>query len=751
MRTRSLCLIFIFLFFEFNLFANNGLLSVACNSGGVIGDSLTLTIEANHEDGISQVWLIENNDYANKIIQPCGGNTSVTFDVSIFQDYEGSRTIEAILWKSPWAFAADTTFVLNFSCPDEYCAPDNLFQDYFSWMRAKGYAECVIHEYQAMAETPLLRSGMAQFLNKRGTLTSSQSVSIDFYDVIPTDTAATFSALGVGEGLPCENNPSWADFCPNPMPAEYLFLENHFKKTFGLDIQFNYHRVEINYKDSIGQPVLENNNTYTFPLTGRIHFRNQLPAHSIVHWAIESWGGNAVGDMTGSSHVAEVSIAPNNALGVCTFTHEWGHTWGLPHSFKTINGVRTYFALDGIMDNTYRGLTNAPDPLDPLERYAFEPVDGYIDDAVFGAAYSNLLASSWQIPVCHTVEPVLSAVEFVADNGHEITFLLNIENDGDLAAGFVSLAAFDNTENGSLIASRVLTSIPANGTLVHQFTLPKTACPSGQVTFQLDYLNEIQTEIETNNLLTVSDLLSDAVAMPKMFLEGAYDPLNGKMITVFGENDWFPTEQPFHQAPWNYEGTERIFDVADLPDNVVDWVLVELYDTTDNYNLVAQRAALLLDNGLLVDVLDLSNPMFGTMLMNGARLQGLSNMAEANYYLAVRSRNHLACMSAVPVSVTSGAIYDFTTSETQAFGSDQLRAIEVLDNGQLTTVFAQYAGDLNSDGVISILDLNYYTTESALLNQYVASDTNMDGAVTVVDYNQYRANASVIGIHTLRY
>lgn len=216
-------------------------------------------------------------------------------------------------------------------------------------------------------------------------------------------------------------------------------------------------------------------------------------------------------------------------------------------------------------------------------------------------------------------------------------------------------------------------------------------------------------------------------------LEGAFNATTQLMNTTLNDDDLLPLGQPFNRSPWNYMGTET---VASFPSNAVDWVLLGLYNSLDNAQLVAQQAGILLSNGMVVNPV---NP-------DGSEGLFFQNVVADDYYVVLRSRHHLAVMSANPVTLpnTTASAYNFTTAETQALGSGQL--IEVA-----TGVFAQISGDFNSDGVISVADFNIYTSEAASINVYFDTDSNLDTNVTVADFNLYLPHASVIGVSQIRY
>lgn len=213
----------------------------------------------------------------------------------------------------------------------------------------------------------------------------------------------------------------------------------------------------------------------------------------------------------------------------------------------------------------------------------------------------------------------------------------------------------------------------------------------------------------------------------KALLEGAYNN-NGMMTTTLNDNQQLPDDQPYYAAPWHHTETEC---VGSFPATMTDWVLVELRDATDATLVVERKAAILLSNGNIID------PKNDGVLFNRA-VDGQS------YYIVVRHRNHLAVMSSVPVPLPNMNHYNFTAGTNMAFGADQMVEVE-------TGVFALYAGDFNSDGLLTVSDFNFYDSQTAVLNDYNDADANLDRNVTVADFNLYQPNASVIGVIEIRY
>jgi hypothetical protein len=105
-----------------------------------------------------------------------------------------------------------------------------------------------------------------------------------------------------------------------------------------------------------------------------------------------------------------------------------------------------------------------------------------------------------------------------------------------------------------------------------------------------------------------------------------------------------PSTQPYNRPPWNYNGTET---VTTLPTNATDWVLVELRPAGNPILVTEQRAALILNNGNLAD----TDGSIGVKFYNLG--QG------GSYYVVLRHRNHLAVVSALPVSLPNVGKFQF--------------------------------------------------------------------------------------------
>ena len=247
-------------------------------------------------------------------------------------------------------------------------------------------------------------------------------------------------------------------------------------------------------------------------------------------------------------------------------------------------------------------------------------------------------------------------------------------------------------------------------------------------------LNALETPLNSTNELPIEVLgNSPVIAQITAFLEGPYDVATGEMNTTLRVSDLITTVQPYNRPPWTYTGVESVTSPQGVPYNAVDWVLIEARNASDNNVIAESRAAWLLKDGRIVDVEAGSEGVHFSSLNEGS-----------SYYLVIRHRNHLAIMSANPITLPNDDPYDFTIAATQAMGEGQQKEVA-------SGIFALHAGDFDSNGTVTVSDFNLYQTQASLINMYVDGDSNLDKNVTVGDFNLYQGSISLIGVNQVRY
>ncbi|NND71249.1 MAG: hypothetical protein HKN43_06700 [Rhodothermales bacterium] len=215
----------------------------------------------------------------------------------------------------------------------------------------------------------------------------------------------------------------------------------------------------------------------------------------------------------------------------------------------------------------------------------------------------------------------------------------------------------------------------------------------------------------------------------KVFIEGPYVDVADSMSTNLILLDELPLTQPYDSSIYvgtqlEYAGTELVSDWTGARATVVDWVLVELRTTTAASSAFATRAGLLLSTGVIVDI-------------DGTSALGFSSQPAGDYYVVVRQRNHLAVMSAAPITMdaTTPALYDFSTAQSQAFGTNPMIEIE-------TGVFGMYSGDADGSTGVTATDNTAWLAENGTAG-YLTSDFDLSGGATATDNTIWLGNNGI--------
>ncbi len=251
-------------------------------------------------------------------------------------------------------------------------------------------------------------------------------------------------------------------------------------------------------------------------------------------------------------------------------------------------------------------------------------------------------------------------------------------------------------------------TVPANGVTAN-YAVTASTCPG---------VESIGTPV------AVTGTNANCVAFsPVAYLQGAFDGTRNKDVTpgwaaILAAN---ATSQPYNTAAFSYNGTETvnasIFTSTPATTDIVDWMLLELKDSTGN--AVDRKAVFVLENGNVAN-LDKTQPV----------------MMKANagsYYLTIRHRNHLGLSSNLVAYGAGENLFNFTTAtdadlfgDANAFivigGKTSMRGGNA--NSNFNTRFNGAAND--RDAILSALSGDEGTT---LFNVYNAADVNLDGMI----------------------
>lgn len=194
---------------------------------------------------------------------------------------------------------------------------------------------------------------------------------------------------------------------------------------------------------------------------------------------------------------------------------------------------------------------------------------------------------------------------------------------------------------------------------------------------------------------------------PRVFLQGAYSA--GSMTDGLRTGGLIPSGTP-------YGGSEMLRPAALTitgANAIVDWVLVELRDKNTPGTVLQSQSALLQSDGDVVGM-DGTSPMF----FNG--------LAQDNYFIAVRHRNHLSVMSAAAQPMNASVrLVDFTDGSTALYTTT---AQATLAPG----VFGMIAGDIDQNGFVAAADRSLAWNDRNA-SGYRVADVGLKGFVSAAD------------------
>ncbi len=235
---------------------------------------------------------------------------------------------------------------------------------------------------------------------------------------------------------------------------------------------------------------------------------------------------------------------------------------------------------------------------------------------------------------------------------------------------------------------------------------------------QGDWSNVFRTVVQ------VEENTQPIMLAPLLLLEGPYSAVTALMHDSLRTRGLIPLSEPYSALGYAYPGggggasIDPAVLVASGSDAVVDWVLVELRQASDPAVILSSCAALLQRDG---DVVALDGSSAPTLVA-----------VPGDYHVALRHRNHLAAMTAQPVSLdTLPTTLDLSSPLTSTFGSNARKEV----SGRM----ALWAGDVTFNGQVKytgsgndrdpILTRIGGTVPTNVVLGYWREDCTLDGAV----------------------
>ena len=217
-------------------------------------------------------------------------------------------------------------------------------------------------------------------------------------------------------------------------------------------------------------------------------------------------------------------------------------------------------------------------------------------------------------------------------------------------------------------------------------------------------------------------------------LQGAFSTANNLMRDDLRAAGLIPTTEPFTGLGFTHAGGGGGETVPGAllgttgKNAIVDWVLLELRNKNTPSTIVATRSALLQRDGDVV----------GT---NGST-RILFNVANDNYFVAVRHRNHFGVMTATSQPLNASALsLDLTRPATPTWGAGARALLATGRSGQWCgnaqrDNLLRYVGNSNDrDPLLIVVGA---TLPNNMVSGYHQSDVNLDGIVKYTGPNNDR-------------
>ncbi len=310
-----------------------------------------------------------------------------------------------------------------------------------------------------------------------------------------------------------------------------------------------------------------------------------------------------------------------------------------------------------------------------------------------------------------------------AGDGHSVA----IKTDGTIWAWGINLKGQlgNGTRMESMIPIQIGTANNWKGIYAGEFT-----------TMAIDNDNQLQicgfngaaqigdsTNIDRLNLVPIATTCANGLRVSsKIYLQGSFNANSILMNDDLRAAGLLPVTEPFTalgialKNGKNAAVSNQLSVFSDKENNsIVDWIVIELRNSSDASQVLFSRPFLLQRDGDIVN-------------LDGETPAGFPNAPAATYYMAIIHRNHLGIRTASPIALTPTAIsLNFTNNSVALQGV--IPTIQMAANS-----YALIAGDANHDGSIDAFDTIIWGAQNGLFDDYTKNaDYNMDGSIDAFD------------------
>jgi len=223
---------------------------------------------------------------------------------------------------------------------------------------------------------------------------------------------------------------------------------------------------------------------------------------------------------------------------------------------------------------------------------------------------------------------------------------------------------------------------------------------------------------------------SQPILSIKFLLDGPFSA--GYMLDNLRSLGLVPTSDPYPSMGYNHIGASQPSTINPSllsqsgNQSIIDWVVVELRSSSNPSQILQTIPCLIRSDGMVVNTVGSTQ---------------IQTVISGNYYISIKHRNHLGCMTASPVLISSNIqTIDFTDEFFQTWGTNSRKRIG--------SIMVLWSGDSNFDRSIKYTGSNNDrdhilgriggVAPTNVVSGYFSEDINMDGLVKYTGVNNDR-------------